>query len=175
MKTRLNFTLLAGIALVALAGMALAQNASESRRATTATTAIPSASAQATPLADRFEAIDIYIDSGAAALAAVQVEVAAERGRIRIVGVEDGEVAALAGDHFYFDREVIDAGRSDRIILAAFSTAGRDELPTGRRRLATLHVYVEGGEVDYIARITAAANHEGEKITPKVTVEKGTD
>lgn len=114
----------------------------------------------------RFEAIDIFVDSGVAALAAYQVEAKATAGDVRLVGVEGGEHAAFAPAPHY-DPAVLHAGRMrERIVIAAFSTAG--ELPTGRTRVARLHVRVTGEQADYAVRLETAGGADGKRIQAKV-------
>ena len=60
--------------------------------------AAPAAPAPARDIArnidTRFEAIDIYIDSGAQPLAAYQVELRATSGDVKAVGIEGGDPSA---------------------------------------------------------------------------------
>jgi hypothetical protein len=121
----------------------------------------------------RFEAVEVYVDSGEAPLAAYQVQLGDRAGRVQVVGVENGEHAAFGSAPFY-DREAVNAGKADRVILAAFSTADPKDLPTGRTRVATVHLRVAGEEqVDYQATLIAAARADGAKIPAKLTIERG--
>lgn len=116
----------------------------------------------------RFEAVDVYVDSGDQPLAAYQFELAAETGEITIVGIEGGEHPAFK-DPPYYDPAALS---KDRIIIAAFNT-GR-ELPSGKTRVARLHVQVTGeAEPEYVVRLEVAASAEGKKITATVSSAKG--
>jgi len=80
----------------------------------------------------RFFPIEIYLDAGTQHFAAYQLEIRLDGAEI--VGVEGGEHPAFAGAPYY-DPAALGTGR---IKLAALSTA--HDLPTGRSRVATLHV-----------------------------------
>ncbi len=116
------------------------------------------------PATVRFEYIDIYVDSGAAPLAAYQFELTDAAGSIKIVGIEGGEHEAFAAPPYYDPKAL----KNDRVIIAAFSTA--DDLPTGRTRVATVHVQVE---VDVIPEITinlqTAGDVQGNEIDAEVS------
>ncbi len=87
----------------------------------------------------RFESVDVFVDSGPQPLAAYQFELTApaEPGfQSVIVGVEGGEHAAYASPPYYDPKAL----QNDRIIIASFSLA--EELPTGRTRVARLHMQV---------------------------------
>lgn len=119
----------------------------------------------------RWEAVDVYVDSGKAPLAAYQLEVQARmdpgvEGRaVKLVGVEGGEQGGAFGDPPYYDP---DALRGERIILAAYSLAAEASLPTGRTRVARLHVQVpESGTPVYRCILTVAGNSMAEEIEAK--------
>ena len=76
--------------------------------------------------------IEVYVDAGEDRLAAYQLEI--QLAGAEIVGVEGGEHTAF-GTPPYYDPAAL---RGSRIKLAALSTA-RD-LPSGRTRIATLHI-----------------------------------
>jgi len=116
----------------------------------------------------RFSWINVYIDSGTRPLAAYQVELVAERGRVTIVSVEGGEHKAFR-DPPYYDPAAL---KNHRVILAAFNTA--KELPTGRTRVARVHVRQTGIQaLEYAARLQVAASADGKKIDASVTLELG--
>jgi hypothetical protein len=130
------------------------------------------APAQEEPAADaprvRFEAVDVYVDSGDVPLAAWQFELAAEVGDVTIVGVEGGEHPAFA-DPPYYDTAALMGGR---IIIAAFSTDA--DLPTGRTRVARIHVQVTGPVVpEYAVKLQAAGSSSGERINAAASASKG--
>lgn len=127
------------------------------------------------PVQVGFEAVNVYIDSGDTPLAAYQFELSARDGSIRVVGVENGEHAAFARPPFY-DRGAVDQGDAERVIVAAFSTADAADLPTGRTRVATVHVQTiapAGTDVTYDVTLEAAADAGGAKFQPTLTIEKG--
>ena len=116
----------------------------------------------------RFAPLHIYLDSGDRSLAAYQFELKATAGRIEIVGVECGEHKAFSEAPYYDPA----ARTQDRIIIAAFNT-GRD-LPTGRTRIATVHLLIKGDvEPQYELDLTVAGDADGEKIPAEITFEKG--
>jgi len=113
----------------------------------------------------RFTTVDVYIDSGDAALAAYQFELSATRGEFRIVGVEGGEHAAFAQPPYYDPAAL----NQDRVILAAFNT-GRD-LPTGKTRVARVHVQVlSDGAPEYSVELDVAADSQGQAIEAEASV-----
>ena len=116
----------------------------------------------------RFAPLHIYLDSGARSLAAYQFELKAAAGQIEIVGVEGGEHKAFS-EAPYYDPAAL---AQDRIIIAAFNT-GQD-LPTGRTRIATVHLLIKGDvEPEYKLDLTVAGDADGENIPAKLTIEKG--
>jgi hypothetical protein len=109
----------------------------------------------------RFEAVDVWIDSGDIPLAAYQVEIRAAGGRASIVGIEGGDHAALADPPHYDPRALHEGQINERIVIAAFSTD--DALPRGRTRVARLHLAVQG-ETKYQITLQAAGNRDGLRI-----------
>ena len=115
----------------------------------------------------RFEAIDIFVDSGTTPLAAYQFELACETPGVEIVGIEGGEHAAFAEPPFYDPK----AMNNNRVILAAFNT-GKD-LPYGRSRVARIHVQLEGpGLKEYRTKLAVSATADGEQVPATLTVAK---
>ncbi len=116
------------------------------------------------PQAVRFEFIDVYVDSGDTPLAAYQFEFTDSAGSIKIVGIEGGEHEAFAKPPYYDPKAL----KNNRVIIAALSTAA--DLPTGKARVATVHVQVE---VDVIPEITinleTAGDVQGNEIDAKVS------
>ena len=107
----------------------------------------------------RFEAVNVYVDSGEHRLAAYQLELSAETGNIKIVGLAGGDHPAFHNPPYY-DPEAL---RGGRIILAAFDTG--DELPTGRTRVARVHVMVSGETTpQYAVRLEVAGSPGAEEI-----------
>lgn len=115
----------------------------------------------------RFEAIDVIVDSGNEALGAYQFELDSVSDGVEIVGIEGGEHAAYA-DPPYYDPQAMNG---NRVILAAFSTDAK--LPTGRSRVARIHVQLEGAAPkSYRFKLTATANDQGEDISAEVEIAK---
>jgi len=111
----------------------------------------------------RFRALDVIIDTGGRPLAAWQIEIRGEDGASKIVGVEGGEPAPFAGAPYY-DPAALQGGR---IIIAAFTTD--ENPPAGKIRVARLHLAEPGGDqLNYSARILAAATRGGERIEVRV-------
>lgn len=116
----------------------------------------------------RFAPLHIYLDSGAKALAAYQFELNTAAGQIEIVGVEGGEHKAFSEPPYYDPAALA----QNRIIIAAFNT-GQD-LPTGRTRIATVHLLIKGDvEPQYKLDLTVAGDADGDKIPAEITFEKG--
>jgi hypothetical protein len=124
----------------------------------------------ATPAQLRFQALDLFIDSGDTPLAAYQVEIRAAAAHARLVGVEGGEPASGPFvDPPYYDPAALHEDQlAERIILAAFSTA--HELPTGRTRVARIHVQVSG-DAQYASDLLAAGNADGQRINATLHLE----
>lgn len=115
----------------------------------------------------RFAALEVVFDTGDAELAAWQVELEDPTGRATILGVEGGRPEAFR-ETPYHDRRALGRGR---IVLAACQPRG--PLPSGRARVALLHVRVEGpGEPDFRFRGTVAAERDGTRFDARVTVEE---
>lgn len=116
------------------------------------------------PTAVRFEYIDVYIDSGDVPLAAYQFELTDATGSIKIVGIEGGEHEAFATPPYY-DPEAL---KNNRVIIAALSTAA--DLPTGRTRVATVHVQVEVDLIPEISiNLTTAGDVQGNELDAGVS------
>ena len=113
----------------------------------------------------RFEAVHVYVDVKDAALAAYQVEFAAETGNVKIAGIEGGEHHAFKKPPYYD----LAAMQKERVVIAAFNT-GRD-LPRGKTRVATIHVQVTGEAAPrYVAKLVVAATADGKEIEGTVTL-----
>lgn len=110
----------------------------------------------------RFIPVDIYIDSDDAPLGAWQIEFVGH-GDVELVGVEGGEHAAYQQPPHY-DAAALMHGR---VILAALNTT--DDVPTGKTRVARLHVRVTG-EPKFETILIAAGNSSGERIDAIVTI-----
>lgn len=145
---------------LALAGMrfALAQPA-------------PAAESAARFAADvRFATIDVYVDSPEP-LAAWQFELREATGAMAVVGVENGESAAFAGTPHY-DLAAVAQGRAERIVVADYSLGESDTLPTGRTRIATVHVRLTGAQTpEFELQLVAAGNAAGQAIDAAAVLE----
>ncbi len=118
----------------------------------------------------RFAPVDIYLDSGSRPLGAYQFELKVTKGKVKIVGVEGGEHAAFQ-EAPYYDPAAL---KKDRIIIAAFNT-GRD-LPTGRTRIATVHLQITGDvEPRYELELAVAADPDGQDTSAELTLQRGED
>ena len=129
----------------------------------------------------RFEAVDVFIDSKDRPLAAWQIELTAKPDRtdtgradtgvrpyndVKIVGVEGGEHAAFK-EPPYYDPAALNR---NRVILAAFSTG--QTLPTGRTRVARVHVQASGTP-HYEVKLIVAASADGKEIQATVAAGQG--
>lgn len=123
--------------------------------------------------ATRFTVVDVYVES-MEPLAAWQFELTERGGRMQVVGIEGGESASFAEPPFY-DRDAVEQGAADRIIVADFSLNTADALPSGRTRVARVHVRLSGEEQpDYELRLVAAGSTNGRSIDAEVSLDTGT-
>jgi len=118
----------------------------------------------------RFETLEIYVDAGSHPLAAWQFEFRVAAGDAEVVGVEGGEPPAFA-EAPYYDPSAL---RGGYLIVAAFQA--NDEVPTGRTRVATLHLMVRGDrEPRYDVSLVVASDPDGNSYDAVLSVEKGDD
>jgi len=132
--------------------------------------ALPTLAQEGTEEAEgvRFAAVDVYVDSGRRPLAAYQFELKATVGNVKIVGIEGGEHAAFKEPPYYDPAALT----RQRIVIAAFNTG--EDLPTGRTRVARVHVRVAGTiEPEYAVELEAAASPDGKRISATATCEQG--
>lgn len=115
--------------------------------------------AEAAPV--RFGWIDVFVDSGDRPLAAYQIELTCTRGDAAVVGIEGGDPAPFRDPPYYDPAAMM----RSRVILAALSTADAASLPTGRARLARVHLRI-AGEADpvFTAAVHAASGPDGEGV-----------
>jgi hypothetical protein len=119
----------------------------------------------------RFESIEIYLSSPAP-VAAWQFELADSNGAMKVVGVENGQSDAFAGTPYY-DREAVQMGAADRIVVADFSLAGDAELPSGDFRVATLHLMLNGAEdPEFTLTLVTATTHDGKAIDASISLRR---
>jgi hypothetical protein len=117
----------------------------------------------------RFEAVDVFVDSGAQPLAAYQLTFRATSGDVKIVGIEGGGHPAYKAAPYY-DPEAI---QHERVVLAAFNTAAIGQLPIGRTRVATIHVQIRGAdEPRFVAKFETAATHNGTAISARTSFQE---
>jgi hypothetical protein len=117
----------------------------------------------------RFSAVDIYVDSKNAPLAAYQIEFSATNGVAKIVGIEGGESTAFHEPPFY-DAKAI---QRERVIIAAFNTLAADKLPSGKTRIATIHLQITGDQTpQFQLTLQAAANPDGNRISADASFEE---
>ena len=114
----------------------------------------------------RFRAVEIFADSQATALAAYQLEFSITSGNAKIVGIEGGEHPAFAEAPFYDPKAI----QHERVILAAFSTQPADKLPSGKTRVATIHLQISGtDELKFETKLVTAASSDGKNITVDIS------
>src|SRR5437899_2149577 len=117
----------------------------------------------------RFRAVDIYLDSKGAPLAAYQLEFSVTNGVARIVGIEGGEHPAFRQPPFYDPKAI----QHERVIIAAFSTAAATQLPTNKTRVARIHLQVTGAnQPQFYLKLQAAADSEGRNISTETVFEE---
>gem|GEM_PF-788079 len=127
----------------------------------------PGTGAEARGAHVRFAAVDVYIDSGAASLAAWQFELTTGSGDVKIVGVEGGDHPAFKAPPYYDPKALT----QDRIIIAAYSTA--ENLPSGKTRVARIHVQISGEpRPDFGVQIIVAADQAGDTIKTTATIQQ---
>ena len=117
----------------------------------------------------RFQAVDIFIDSKEIPLAAYQLEFLVKTGDAKVVGVEGGEHPLFKDAPFYDPKAI----QHERVIIAAFNTTSGDKLPTGKTRVATIHLQITGErKPDYAVKLDTAATLEGRKIVAEIKYEE---
>ncbi len=127
-------------------------------------------SAQQPDALTRFTAVDIFIDSQEP-LAAWQFELAERNGLMTVVGVENGNSNAFP-EAPYFDLDALRLGTADRVIVADFSLEPTTLLPSGRTRVATIHVQLVGGQdPDYELSLIAAGGVDGDAIEAQISLD----
>jgi hypothetical protein len=109
-----------------------------------------------------FRAIDVYVDSGNVPLAAYQLEFSVTNVPTTIVGIESGSHKAFREPPFYDPK----AMQGERVIIAAFSTEAPEHLPSGKTRVATIHIVTTGNtQPAFELKLQAAADSAGKKIS----------
>lgn len=109
----------------------------------------------------RFMPVEVFVDSPEP-VAAWQFELKARNASMKVVGVENG-----GSDVFqrapYYDREAVTRGEAHRIVVADYSLAEESELPSGRVRVATVHVMLDG-DADFELNLVTANAADGRPI-----------
>ena len=117
----------------------------------------------------RFRAVDIYIDSANTPLAAYQLEFSVTNGVAKIVGIEGGSHRAFHEPPFYDPK----AMQQERVIIAAFSTEEPKNLPTGKTRVATIHIQTIGIEQPaFQLKLETAGDSGGNRIPATVSAQE---
>ena len=122
--------------------------------------------------APRFLPVEVFLDSPEP-VAAWQFELADRNGAMTVVGVENGASPAFDGAPYY-DRDATQAGAVERIVVADYTLADVADLPTGRTRVATVHMMIVG-EPDLEITLVTATAADGRKIDASVSVVLPTD
>jgi hypothetical protein len=131
----------------------------------------------------RFVSVDIFVDSGDAALAAYQVEFKGQlaeglSGAVQLVGIEGsgGATGAVYTEPPAYDPAALS---QNRVIIADFSTAAADKLPHGKSRVARLHLRIEApsamadAKPTYSVNLIAAGAPDGTHIQATASVIEG--
>ena len=114
----------------------------------------------------RFAAFDIYVDSKNVPLAAYQLEFSGPADEVRITGIEGGEHEAFRTPPFYDPTAI----QQERVILAGFNAAPASKLPTGRTRVATVHLQFKGSQPPtFSLKLHTAADSEGKSILTRTS------
>ncbi len=115
-----------------------------------------------------FATYDVFLDSKGEALAAWQFELTYDKDKVQIVGLEGGGRAPFPPDKP--PRHDPKGLRAGRILVAAFTTA-KDGLPTGKFRVARLHLRIIGkDDPDLSIKLITAATRGAKKITASITL-----
>ena len=127
----------------------------------------PTRPATSTRSQSTFGYVDLHLDPHGQPFAAWQLEFIARDNSATLVGVEAGDSPAFK-DPPHYDSVALSG---NRIILAAYSTAA--ELPTGRTRIARLHLQFAKPDPAFDVRLITAAASDGAKIDAAVSVSEG--
>lgn len=111
-----------------------------------------------------FAAYDVFIDSHNSPLAAWQIEIKDANTKTQIVGIEGGEPGPYAQAPHYDPR----AMQHDHALIGAFSTEAA--LPTGRTRVARIHILTQGTP-NWNTTVMTAGGADGRKIDAAVSLQ----
>ena len=113
-----------------------------------------------------FAAVDIFVDSKDSPLAAYQLEFSGRGTQMRIAGIEGGEHDAFKAPPFYDPK----AMQQERVILAAFNASTANKLPTGKTRVATVHLQFAGAQLPtFSLKPHTASDSKGNEISVEIT------
>ena len=115
----------------------------------------------------RFVPLEIHLDSPEP-VAAWQFELHDRAAATKVVGVENGGHPAFRRAPYY-DRAAVAQGDTSRIVVADYSLAEPEQLPSDRFRIATLHLMVRG-EPDFELRLITAATPDGDVIDASISL-----
>ena len=118
--------------------------------------------------ATRFVPVEVFLDSPEP-VAAWQFELADRNASMTVVGVENGDSDAFQRAPYY-DREAVQRGDADRIVVADYSLAEESRLPSGRIRIATVHLML-GAQADFELKLVAATTTDGRPIDAAVSLQ----
>jgi hypothetical protein len=119
----------------------------------------------------RFRAVDIYLDAKGTPLAAYQLEFAVTNVVVKVVGIEGGDHPAFRNPPFYDPKAI----QHERVILGAFSTDAAEKLPTGKTRVATIHLQAFGdADPEFKLKLQVAADSSGARISATFNCEQQT-
>ena len=112
----------------------------------------------------RFAPVDVFVDAGEERLAAWQLEITYDGGKVQVLSLEGGEPQGFREAPWY-DPAGMTGGR---MVIAAF-VSDDAQAPAGRNRVARLHLRMEKtGSPLPAAKLVTAAKPGGERIGAKV-------
>lgn len=109
----------------------------------------------------RFMPVEVFLDSPEP-VAAWQFELKDRNASMKVVGVENGDSDVFQPAPYY-DRDAVTKGEARRIVVADYSLAEESKLPSGRVRVATLHLMLDG-EADFELNLVTANTADGRPI-----------
>ena len=117
----------------------------------------------------QFAAVEIYLNTSEP-VAAWQFELSDRSGTMKVVGVEGGESEAYRRAPYY-DREAVRLGAADHVVVADYSLADVDDLPSGRTRIATIHLMLDSeDDQDIELTLITATTHDGQVINASISL-----
>ncbi len=123
---------------------------------------------QAPAEAGRFAAFDLVIDPHGQPLAAWQVEISGPADAVTVVALEGGDGVFDAPP--YYDPKAVD-GKSERVVLAAFSLEKAAKLPWQAVRVATVSLFVKGN-AKVGAKLVVATDDNGKTLNADCTLKE---